>query len=76
MHFGAQRPGCWINFIPAGGLLLMPEASAGCMCPFPNMCSVVFKPTQTNKAYTQYSAIGEMTRGQAIGRQLGSGRRP
>ena len=61
MHFGAQRPGCWINFIPAGGLLLLPEASAGCMCPFPNMCSIAFKPTTQDKAYTYYSAPGPMT---------------
>ena len=61
MHFAGQRPGCWINFIPAGGLLLMPEASAGCMCPFPNMCSVVFKPGGTDKAYTQYSVSGPAT---------------
>lgn len=26
------RPGCWINLIPAGGLLLAPEASSGCSC--------------------------------------------
>jgi len=61
MHFGAQRPGCWINFIPAGGLLLVPEASAGCMCAFPNMCSIVFKPTQQNKAWAWYSAPGPIT---------------
>ena len=72
MHFGAQRPGCWINFIPAGGLLLMPEASAGCMCPFPNMCSVVFKPTDKNKAYTQYSAVGSMTPVKRLAVNLGA----
>jgi len=60
-HFGAQRPGCWINFIPAGGLLLVPEASSGCMCPFPNMCTVVFKPTQSTKGYSFYSAPGSIT---------------
>jgi outer membrane protein assembly factor BamB len=26
------RPGCWINMIPAGGLLLVPEGSSGCTC--------------------------------------------
>jgi len=61
MHFGAQRPGCWINFIPAGGLLMVPEASAGCMCPFPNMCTIVFKPSEENKAWAWYSAPGPMT---------------
>jgi len=27
-----SRPGCWINMIPAGGLVLVPEASSGCTC--------------------------------------------
>ncbi len=61
MHFGAQRPGCWINFIPAGGLLLMPEASAGCLCSFPNICTIVFQPTEKNKAWAWYSTPGAMT---------------
>jgi hypothetical protein len=26
------RSGCWINIIPAGGLILIPEFSAGCTC--------------------------------------------
>jgi hypothetical protein len=53
-------------------LLLMPEASAGCMCPFPNMCSVVFKPTEKNKAFTQYSAIGDMTPVKRLAVNLGA----
>lgn len=61
MHFGAQRPGCWINFIPAAGLLLMPEASSGCMCPFPNVCTVVFQPRKEQKGFAYYSAAGETT---------------
>jgi outer membrane protein assembly factor BamB len=72
MHFAGQRPGCWINFIPAGGLLLMPEASAGCMCPFPNMCSVVFKPTTTDKAYTQFSVSGPATPVQRLALNFGA----
>ncbi|MBM3333256.1 DNRLRE domain-containing protein, partial [Candidatus Sumerlaeota bacterium] len=61
MNFGGLRPGCWINFIPANGLLLMPESAAGCMCPFPNQCSVMFKHRETNRAWAQYSAVGSMT---------------
>jgi outer membrane protein assembly factor BamB len=72
MHFGAQRPGCWINFIPAAGLLLMPEASAGCMCPFPNMCSVAFQPAAKNKAYAYYSAPGPMTPVQHLALNFGA----
>lgn len=37
--FGGIRPGCWINMIPAGGLVLVPEASVGCTCSFPLRCS-------------------------------------
>ncbi len=33
--FGGIRPGCWINMIPANGLVLVPEASVGCTCSFP-----------------------------------------
>ena len=41
--FGGIRPGCWINMIPAGGVLLFPEASAGCTCSFPLRGTVVLK---------------------------------
>ena len=37
-----SRPGCWINIIPAGGLVLIPEASSGCSCPFPVQTSMAF----------------------------------
>jgi hypothetical protein len=35
-NYGGIRPGCWINAIPAGGLVLMPDASAGCVCSYLN----------------------------------------
>ena len=41
--FGGIRPGCWISMIPAGGVLLFPEASAGCTCSFPLRGTVVLK---------------------------------
>jgi len=44
--FGGIRPGCWVNLIPANGLLLFPEASSGCTCSFPLRCSVAMKPTR------------------------------
>ena len=61
MHWGAQRPGCWINFIPANGLALIPEASSGCMCPFAIQCTIVLKPRKQNKSWTKYSLTGKMT---------------
>ncbi|MCD8533507.1 MAG: PQQ-like beta-propeller repeat protein, partial [Verrucomicrobia bacterium] len=38
------RPGCWINMIPACGLLLIPEASSGCVCHFSLQTSMAFRP--------------------------------
>ena len=39
-----SRPGCWINMIPASGLLLIPEGSSGCTCNFPVQSSMAFAP--------------------------------
>ena len=36
------RPGCWINTITAGGLVLTPEASSGCSCGFPIRATMAF----------------------------------
>lgn len=41
----ATRPGCWINTIPAGGMVLIPEASAGCTCPYPIQTSLALRPS-------------------------------
>ncbi len=38
------RPGCWINAIPAGGLVLIPESSSGCTCGFAMQTSLAFVP--------------------------------
>ena len=57
--FGGQRPGCWINFIFGNGLLTMPEASSGCMCPFPNTCTVAFAPRDEDRTWAKYSLSGE-----------------
>jgi len=60
-HFGAHRPGCWINCIPANGVVVMPEASSGCMCPYSLMCTVVFRPGSADRAWGMFSAPGPMT---------------
>ena len=41
-----SRPGCWINIIPAGGLLLIPEASSGCTCNYSLQTSMAFAPRE------------------------------
>ena len=40
----STRPGCLINIIPAGGLLLIPEASSGCTCNYGVQTSLAFLP--------------------------------
>ena len=35
-NYGGMRPGCWVNAIPAGGVVLVPDASAGCGCSYLN----------------------------------------
>jgi outer membrane protein assembly factor BamB len=37
-----NRPGCWINIIPAGDIISVPEASSGCTCDYPIQTSFVF----------------------------------
>ncbi|NQU23526.1 MAG: PQQ-binding-like beta-propeller repeat protein [Candidatus Nealsonbacteria bacterium] len=45
-----SRPGCWINVIAAAGLVLVPEASAGCVCPFSLQTSMALAPVVTTQA--------------------------
>ena len=40
----ATRLGCWINMIPAGGLVLIPEASSGCTCPYALQTTMALAP--------------------------------
>lgn len=42
--FGGIRPGCWINAIPAGGLVFAPDASAGCKCSYLNQSWIALQP--------------------------------
>jgi len=72
VHFGGQRPGCWINFLPVGGLAVMAEASTGCMCDFPNQGTVVFQPVRENKAWAWFSAPGLATPVQELALNLGA----
>ena len=72
MHFAGNRPGCWINFIPAGGVLMVPEASAGCQCPFPLSTTAVFKTAQQHKGWAMYSVRGPSTPVSRLGVNLGA----
>ncbi len=43
-NYGGIRPGCWINTIPASGLLLMPEASNRCVCSYLIKATIALQP--------------------------------
>ena len=60
-HFGGHRLGCWINAIPANGLVLIPEASAGCVCLFSIASTVVLEPREPRHEWTIYSTVGSQT---------------
>ncbi|MFO1461697.1 MAG: LamG-like jellyroll fold domain-containing protein [Verrucomicrobiota bacterium] len=43
-QFEGIRTGCWLGMIPAGGMLLAPESSAGCSCTHAIQISVAYAP--------------------------------
>lgn len=43
------RPGCWINIVPAGGLVLIPEGSSQCGCAYAVQTSLGLVPKKAGK---------------------------
>jgi hypothetical protein len=70
-HFAGQRLGCWINAIPGNGLVMIPEASAGCVCQFSIASTVVMEPKSTQSAWGILSAVGPSTPVKRLGINLG-----
>jgi len=60
-YFSGHRPGCWINQIPANGLVIEPEASSGCTCLYSLQCTVVFEPRGPDKVWGVFASRGTMT---------------
>lgn len=60
-HFAGQRPGCWINAIPANGLVIAPDASAGCVCLFSIESTIVMEPRAPRRPWTVASFTGATT---------------
>ena len=54
-HFAGHRLGCWINAIPANGLVMIPEASAGCVCLFSIASTIVMEPRTPRRPWGIYS---------------------
>jgi len=60
---GVTRPSCWMSIIPAGGLVLMPEASAGCTCGFAMQTSLALAPRPRDGRDSQNSRLNDADRG-------------
>ncbi|MCY2989665.1 MAG: PQQ-binding-like beta-propeller repeat protein [Planctomycetota bacterium] len=43
-NYGGIRPGCWVNAIPAGGLVLMADAASWCTCSYLNQATIALQP--------------------------------
>lgn len=71
-HFAGHRLGCWINTIPANGLVMIPEASAGCVCLFSIASTIVFEPREDRINWGVYSANGMTTPVQHMAVNLGA----
>lgn len=71
-HFAGHRLGCWINTIPANGLVMIPEASAGCVCLFSIAATIVFEPRENRMQWGVYSANGATLPVQHMALNLGA----
>lgn len=60
-HFAGHRLGCWINAIPGNGLVMIPEASAGCVCLFTIASTVVLEPREEKLTWALVSSVGQTT---------------
>jgi len=71
--FGGYRPGCAISVIPASGLLLSPEAAAGCTCSYPIRCSMALKrKPERAQPWTVYVTPGALQPVQHFAINLGA----
>lgn len=60
-HFAGHRTGCWINAIPANGLVSIPESSAGCVCLFSISSTIVMEPRQDRQDWAMFSSVASRT---------------
>ncbi len=71
-HFAGHRMGCWINAIPANGLVMIPEASAGCVCLFSIASTIVLEPREARREWAIHSAVGAQTPVRSMALNLGA----
>ena len=71
-HFAGHRLGCWVNAVPANGLVMIPEASAGCVCLFSIASTIVLEPREARRPWAIYSSVGTTTPVQQLALNLGA----
>jgi len=71
-HFAGHRLGCWINAVPANGLVMIPEASAGCVCLFSIASTIVLEPREARRPWAIYSSVGTKTPVRHLALNLGA----
>ena len=56
MHWlGQVRPSCWINTLPAGGILMMPEGASSCTCAYSFQTSVALVADDRHEEWGAYT---------------------
>jgi outer membrane protein assembly factor BamB len=53
-HYPNVRASCWVNMIPACGLVLVPEGSSSCPCAYNYKTSIAFMPAERNNHWGLY----------------------
>ena len=70
-HFAGHRLGCWVNAIPANGLVMIPEASAGCVCQFSIASTIVMEPKPLDRQWLIHGTSGALLPVQSMAINLG-----
>lgn len=55
-NFGGLRLSCYINAIPAGGLVIVPDNYSGCTCNLLHRTSMALHPTRQNEYWTSHKS--------------------
>ena len=56
MHWlGQVRPSCWINTLPAGGIVMMPEGASSCTCAYSFQTSLALIATDRHEEWGAYT---------------------
>jgi len=71
-HFAGHRMGCWVNAVPANGLVMIPESSAGCVCLFSISATITLEPRQSRRPWSIYSSVGAKTPVKRMALNLGA----